>query len=413
MNIRQERIIIGRELLVTQMNHWALFPAAVTLVHLINGGKPQLLLWVVCSLLPFCLFLVRRYTDQFLLFLVSHVGLAAGMFLTPCESLPEKVILIFLTAGYLMYSFYLRVQGGGRLDSPVHPGFAVGVGAFSLLMQRYQGNGQMDAYYVIPLIAVLGMYFLQYYMERYLYFLTVNESSAGHIPQREIFTSGMGLAALYTGAGMIFLLITSNVGWLTAVMAQVLKALRWLAGLLPATEPEESSTIETAGEQGIMGMSLPEPGETALFWIILEKILIITFFCLAFAALLWMSVKMFRYLYDRFGMKKAVKKEVLESVMDVREKCGIDREKEKSKALFSFLDPAQRIRRIYKKRIWAERYRLTEPGNESRLENFTARECGNRLEEEALCSLYEKARYSRDECTSWDVKEARGKVWKK
>ena len=52
MEAKTERIVLLRELLVTQMNHWSFFPLysmiAVIIGDIAGTGKPHISLWLVC-----------------------------------------------------------------------------------------------------------------------------------------------------------------------------------------------------------------------------------------------------------------------------------------------------------------------------------------------------------------------------
>lgn len=402
----QEKIIIGKELLVTQMNHWFLFPIAATAAGLINNGKPDMRIWLLLSALPFLLFLVRRYTNKGLALLFTHAALAVLVLCIPEERLLVKALYLFYAVGCIVYSFYLRIITDNRLDQNVNPIFAVALSAIMLLFQQFQGNRDRDLYYVLPLIISLGLYLIHYYVEHYLHFLVVNESNAGCIPQKEIFRSGIKLAALYAGAGMVILLMTSNTAWLAYLLKQIKNGLVWLLSLIPWGEGQGEQVYEIYEEPaGDMGWLPPqEMGDPLWLWVLLERILLTVLAVAAAAAFVLALARLVRFLLSRMRENISLEQSRLDSVGDVRERCGIEREHTRHRAFFSFPTPAERIRRLYKKRILAEKQAILQDGETKRLETLTARECGLRIDADVLVQLYEKARYSAEECTKEDVK---------
>lgn len=406
-NMKEERILILKDLLVTQMNYWTLFPIAVTITGLAGEPAPRLMIWVLMSLLPFFCFWVRRYARHLILMAAGHVAAVAVVLLLPCGSIVEKVAVVAFAAGFAANSFWLRIKGSGRLDECFHPGFSLGVGAVAILFQHYQGHRDWDMYYVVPLIVVFGTFLLQFYIESYLQFLVVNESSTGHIPKNEIFQTGIRQAFVYTGAGMCLLLLTSGLTWLTTVTQWLKQALVWLLSLLPryaSVLPSEQEVEESSRE---MEDFLMETAQPFWLWQVLEKLATAVFLAAAVIVIYKGLVRLFRYLKERLSDRAVIGSEALESVVDVREKCGIERTRQERRSFLAFLSPAERIRRIFKKKIWSNRLVLAPGGDTTLLGVLTARECGRQLGDEKLADIYEKARYSEEECTAEDVRALR------
>lgn len=407
--MKEERILILKDFFATQMNYWTFFPIAVTIIGLAKDPAPRLVIWVLLSFLPFLFFLTRRYANHLLMMVAVHVAVVAVVQFLPCGSFTEKIMALVFAAGFAVCSFCLRVKEGDHMDHSCHPGFSLGVGAVALLFQHYQGRRDWDMYYVIPLILVFGAFLIQFYIESYLQFLVVNESSTGHIPKNEIFQTGIRQVFVYTGAGMCILLLSSGLIWLTTLT-------RWLkeafAGLLVFLLKDASVLpSEEIAEESNRGMEefFMEPSEPFWLWQVLEKILTAALLIVTVVILFKGIVSLFRYLKGRLAGRVEIKDETLESVVDVREKCGFERTRQERRPFMAFLSPAERIRRIYKKKIWTNRMVLAPGGDTSLLGILTARECGRRLENEELADIYEKARYSGEECTTEDVRAVRNR----
>ena len=212
--MKNERLLLVRDLIVTQMNYWSLFPVAVTILGVMGLDQPSMWLWLLCGLVPFAFFLCRRYTNAFWLFVLVHLAGVAVFLLLPGPNIVEKILLLAAVAIAVIYSFYLRLATEERTDSPLHPAVAVGIIAAALWIQNSQGQQGWEVYYISAVIGYLAGHYVQYYIDQYFYFLIVNKSSNGNIPEKEILRSGMGMTILYTAIGVLVLLATANIEWL-------------------------------------------------------------------------------------------------------------------------------------------------------------------------------------------------------
>lgn len=409
--MKQERLLAFQDFLVTQMNHWLLFSIAVTVLGLIGSERPLLWQWGLCSLLPLVFFLIRRYTDRFLLFFAGHALAAAALLVLPYRGWADKLLVSLYVIGYLIYSFYLRVKTEERLDEPLHPAFAVGIEAVALFLQHYQGNQEWDAYYVAGLLLFLGLYYIQIYLDQYHRFMVVNDSSTGRIPQKEMFKSGMTLAAMFAAGSVVLLLLTSNIGWVARIVSVLKMLLSWLVRLLFKNGGEEQEAVieELTQTERAEDMFPKEPAEPFFLWKLLEKLAFLLIYCAIIALAVFCIYKLITFLYEHFQRTVVHEQAVLEAGADIREKCQVERPKKERRFLLGRLDARERIRRIYKKEIWAERRRLAAEDQQELLRVLTAKECGQRLDRQQLAQIYEKARYSDRECTAEDVKKAREK----
>lgn len=410
--MKKERIIMIRELLVTQMTHWLLFLLAVTVLGLVGAKEPVIWKWAVLGLVPYILFLVRRYSNHFLVFMGSHIALILLLTVISYVDLAEQIAFYVCVIGYVAYSFYLRVRTKERLTGVINPIAAVGAAGGFRLFQHYQGIPEWERYYVAPVIIFLCFYFIQMYLEQYQHFLIVNDSSTGHIPEKAMFRSGVSLVGLFSVGVSVLLLLTSDVGWVGRIANMLKNILIWVLRLLfrgGGEEVEEILPQETTTQKQNQGMMPMEEAEPALIWVILEKLVMIAM-AVAFAALIiWAIYSLIKFLHDRFQGRILFDQEEPENVTDVREKCEVERRQSKKRSFFGFLSTKERIRRIYKKEVWAGRWQLAKDGSPEVLRRLTAKECGEGLSRADMAQVYEKARYSQEECTSEDIRRAKEK----
>lgn len=415
MNIKRIRIL--NELLTEEMNHWMIYP--VILVNMgiarkmLGIGDPDLLLWSLCGLFPPVFFLIRCAAKHLIPFVFLHLAVAAAV-IAASLMLPmlviEKVICIVCVLGYALYSLVQRLKNNTLYTGAIQLPLAVGISALSALLQHYQGTKGWDNYYLFSLIAEIALYFIIYYVEHYLDFLAMNNSSAGFLPAREMFHSGMGLVLLYTTLGAVILLLGSQFEWVAGILepikALLLRFLRFLFSRRGSEEPEVELPAEEPVNTEMGGMPLPAGGEPHWIWKVLEFLLMAAFFVGILCAAIYLIRKFVqivrKYMHLQFSERTT---QAEEDAFDIREKCEIEKSSDKDRrSLFSALSPKERIRKLYKKRVLqsAEGKAEEDPG---RLGLFTAKEWEEKLETDGMAEIYELARYSRREMTGAEVRK--------
>lgn len=412
MNMKTKNIELLHEILTEQMNHWLLFPCALTIWGLAERytGKvgQMLLLWLICGILPFLFFIIRSRVDGFFRFMFLHLAVSAPgpvvLFLL------DRMILLFICSacavGYMIYSLIVYLSEDKPDTAPLHPVVGILLSAMSIFLLRYQNINGWDLYFVVPLVVALALYALTLYIRQYMEFLAVNASSAGHLPAVEMFRSGFMLVSGFVLGGAVILLIFANVGnygplWM-AVKRWLRDSLRSLFSGLPKSAPNDLAPLAEAEMEPLeMIPQTVEFSQPALIWQILEIAAYVIVSCFFACCVIIFLYRMIQFLRLRFARSLQVTKpkQEIELDLDVREKCGIERISSKRRNLSELLSPAQRIRRLYKKRILASVQELTE-GNRQRLRILTPKECGMRLEEEQMAHIYEQVRYSDNEATS-------------
>lgn len=420
--MKQERITAWADILAAQMNHWTFFSIAAAAGVLFGVKAPPFGEWLICALLPIFFFFIRRYTNHFLIMAISHFLCLAALFYAPIANSFIKVPIILYGIGLVLYSFYLRLKKEERLDDEMAPQAAIAIIAFSLLLLHYEGYMGFDRYYVYIAAFYFLCYYIRYYMLHYLYFISVNEGSTGYIPRREIFTAGIRLTGIYVLLGITALLLVSDITWLSWIFEQLRNGIiwlrehgffAWLASLFPE---KEAAVSPPAGNIEPSFPAIP-PGDDSpgLIWVILEKIMFVAVPLLLLALLCFGIFRFIKMLWEQFRQRRALSEALSdESSGDIREKYEIKKEKGVQKDIFAFLTPSERIRRIYKQRVWAKRANLTSNENDKSgnnvhaLNTYTARECGSLISEEQLAKVYEKARYSGVKCTKEDIRKAKG-----
>lgn len=416
MNIKKIQFI--NEIMTEQMNHWLLYPLILTVMGVCRAmagiGEPFLAMWALCSLIPLAFFLFRCKLKNLILFALAHLGVAALVFAASGADLLTRIVCVACVIGYVIHSFLLRLKEQSVYSNGFPLPFGVVVSAAASLFQYYQGTRGWENYYHFTLIACIALYFIIYYVDHYLDFLSMNKSSAGFLPAAEMFHSGMGLVLVYTLLGIGILLFSTQFEWLADILRPIkdllLRFLRFLFSRAPQGG-EEIAPVEEAMPQGGMGdMGFPEGGESFWLWEVLEHVMMAAFVIALLAGagvLLWKLFKLIqKYMTFRYQEEGVETSEAF----DLREKCGIEKDTQrKAQGLFSALSPRERVRKLYKKRLSAAARAQAQDG--SGLDARTAREWARTLSLDGMADIYEKARYTDQEISNADVKRMK-EAWK-
>ncbi|MCH5344258.1 MAG: hypothetical protein J1E64_09475 [Acetatifactor sp.] len=407
------KIIFGvREFFVTQLNHWALLPIALLLFGVTQNisecEEPNMWIWLAMGFLPFAFYFLRVFMHRFFFLLGGHlVVLVLLAFLLSFMISPARMIYLFMGICYTIYSVVLRLRKNDFLDAKVVMPLAVGISAVSAFFLRYMGHSKWDSLLLLALIAVFGLYFFTSYLESYLHFLIVNESSTGHIPEREILISGSRLMGIFVLSSMAILFLASHLEWLEVIVSLlregIFVVLRLILLFLPKWE-SDTPPMESAPISEGAGMALSESGEPFFLWSVLETLFIIAILCGLVALIIWLLIRLVRFIRERMKWGRRIyTPQVWESVYDVREKCALEKKKkEEEHSLFFRMSVRERIRRLYRNHIKNVSGRLSRAPEHRETSDpalRTAREWGTILSEEELAPLYEKARYSSENVT--------------
>lgn len=407
MNLK--KVQFANEILIEQMNHWALFPIALAIMGIsVNPllKDPTVILWFVCSLFPLALFFIRSKMDKVAPFIVCHLMLIGIAILVPVSYGGYRFLTVGFTAYYVISSIRMRYKKNTIYTSPIQLQVSIGITLVSMLLfQRDVAATIWLKYYTIPLIVVIALFYIIFFISRYMDFLNVNKSSAGILPAQDMLRSGLGLVLGYTGFCVILFLFVMNIKSFSEIRETiknvVLKFLRWLFSFLPESDkrftPMEQDTTPVGN--GLFGDS----GRTALIWELLQYLFLLILFIAAIVLLVKLIIKLIEFVKGYF--RKTAKQEVEEDeFFDFREKVEIEKPvKKKKKNPLDAFSPTEKIRKIYKKKLLESTFRMSE-AERNQLGIRTAKEWENFLRTSGMARIYEDARYSGRMLTPEDVK---------
>ncbi|MCD8325434.1 MAG: DUF4129 domain-containing protein [Lachnospiraceae bacterium] len=409
--MKDRTLQIARAVIASQMNYWILFTLAVTVMGIAGSQEaPQMWRWGLFCLVPL-IYLYFRLRERFWLCFAGHLATAAFFCWLPFGNSMDRIFSVCFVIGFFIYSFVLRGSKKNILESPIQPVAAVGLAAGGLFLNNAQGQEGMGIYYLVPVLVFLGLYFIYRYLENFSSFLVANDSSAGKMPQGEIFRCGILLVSAFSVGGVGLMALFSGTSILSDILTVVRNILVWILRFLFRNTPETEIVDEAVDEAVSSSSDLTglEGGEPFWFWEVLEKIVMVLMVVGLSVLAVYGLYRLAKYLYQHFSDVALPQGMDQELRTDRREKCAIEKSKKSGRTFaFGALGVRERIRRIYKKEVWNGRQSLVEEGNAAEgLKTMTARECGRGLSKPELAAIYEKARYSGEPISAEDVKTAR------
>ena len=356
--MKQESMQRVRDGLCIFLNYLLVLAAVITISDLFQVDNPNLFLWTVLVVIPFGIFYLLKKTPQLIPAPIFIILLAI-------MSMAEKIMTTYDWGVY---------------------------------------------YYVIAFIYLIG-YFLFYFTKKFLDFLKLNQNTASKIPIADIFKNGMGLTTFFAACSSVILLLVVNVDWVKAIADRIWSGILMLLSYIFAgikTEPPIDGKEPLTQKE-------PELGGANMSEIISQETLdgirnlMIVLLCIA------LVIGFILFLYYVYYVIKGLegtergkgKKGKLPENGDVREHCGIEKNTRRKVGNFILRNNREKIRRLYQKKMVKCKKELIGEQEQQYLKYLTAKECCDRLSEQQLKLVYEKARYSEEIITAEDVRLAK------
>lgn len=410
--MKRKWIETGQDLLVIFNNYLVVIAFCVMIMGLYKQQEHMVWLWAMFLAVPYFCYWARRKVRNFFMFFGLHFMLPIGSVFLPV-SLPLKVAMICINTFYAIWSVRIRIQKQGFGENELAPFFVtMMLGAILLVEISYSQRGWENIYIALAIVYAAG-YCMYLFVSNYLRFLNVNESSAANIPEKEIFRRGTQQSFLYVSVVAAFLALTANVDVLSRLASFVgdlfVKLLKFL--LSRAGGAEEQGMVTTPVEQILPDMEPAlGPSEPTIISEIFNQIFRVAGTLLVVTVIIVGIVKGMEYLWNGFHKKYVKKEDELEEGIDVREICGIEKNKKEGMHSLAFLSHRDRIRKIYRKQVLKNQKAIIGDLNMQHLEYKTAKECCDAFAAEKLKVIYEKVRYSTQDITSEDVRAVKSNI---
>lgn len=409
------------------------------------------LLWPMLA--PLIFYAARCLSRHLIVFLAIHAAVIVVLnYLAGFLPVPVLWKIMFTAVGILYAFMSVRIRLMHREDSegeaPV--GFMATAAALFFFACSYLGNEEACARILWLALLWLPGHWMKSYLDNFLYYMKMNRQAAGAMPEKRILRGGIISVAIYAGFSFAVLVLYSQTALVARLSELVRKAgylllrlfFRFLMLFMEETE-EGEQIYEAAGGKEQM-MFAPESAEAPLWMQILDKILVTAVVIMLIAGVICLIVMLIRFMIRSFYGREKTKKEVRQEGF-VEEQERLQEKKDARKTRLPALGgtPDQRVRRIFKRTIQemtkgAEAAKTMDartarelaalcagnapkPGTAVRDRDLLFRmsemsaalhatgdpeEETNAAEWNALISLYERARYTRETVTKEDVREA-------
>lgn len=367
------------------------------------AGMPEAWRYLVYGAVPFVFYFLRKKVKmQGFSIILQVVFLAALLYVS---SMFEYSTVYYVVSVILFgYSIYIRTKRERMEDMPVPPTAVLTMIVIINISALFSESLKPDKTLIIGTIIYTCCYMICYYLQSYEKFVIANRSSTGYMPEKLILKSGFSLVGVYAIISGVILAVCA---YITEIQKFTRYIVRWLVllftGMLNSVGRSEKQHEYEYKEVIIdYGMDGPMEGETGVIAQILEYVLIV-FSLVIIGAIVYGIV---RFIQKRFS--QTVEDEIQTGSPHVADKVEVV-ERIKGKKLFDGFHlnqtPREKIRKAFRNYM-NQKYK----DNSEKAEGRTAREWlgfSDALTDEAkdeYARIYEKARYSDEECTTADVK---------
>ncbi|MCR5727850.1 MAG: hypothetical protein K6G24_10330 [Lachnospiraceae bacterium] len=410
---KEKSLIIIRELIVTQTNHWSIFALAyglsVMLSEAYSVDRLNLLAWGIMGIGLMANYLIRSRITRLPVSILLHFLVFIAMSLTGIAELEHLILHAAFAFFYCLLSVVKHFGGLEQEDESFSiPVIAIliCVPFFFLTISKYENIINI---YRNLLICLFTMFFMQHFFSRYARFVKLNEHSAGFFPKTEIMGAGLKSVIIYVGisAGLFFGI--ANMDSLTEFGDFIMNKLKqWIrdffrsifAGSDP--EPKQSNPLDYNDFDSLTAkMGQGDVREQSVIGMIIEKLIWLLIILFA----LYCLYKLVKKILSLFSLRLDRPDIIVDDVVtDVRESCDTVSLKEKKvKEKRFFLNPRQKVRRSFKLLAKDKVFRICKSGDIKQLAFKTSGECSAAVKTPDISVMYDRARYSDEEITEQDA----------
>lgn len=403
-----------RGFLASQLNYIPALFVIFTIYFGIVKLQPALWKYGVLALLPFGFYLLRRYVKAMVPFFILHLGWAALPLLL-AENIAEWIIFILCSIVFFAVSVYFKMTRPVPEDGVLFVAMTC-ILAIVAYFAAMTGSGEKAAGVITILAVIYVIYFMTFeYITGYTNYIKNNEVSNQSIPKKHIFKTSVsalvGFLTLFVGFAILLIKKNYLADLIYKIRDLIERFLAWLFSFAPepmeqGTPIEESETVEQVYEMGENVESVyhlpPEIAE------LIDRIVTIGAYIIAATAILLVTYALFRAIVEVFKIKRDDNEE---EVVLVKEKVAkIKNKKAENKVTRKLSTKEKKIRKMYEDLVWKKNIGPKPDKSEkelvvNRLKYQTPKQqCRYMGSGEAICKMYEKARYSGQEVTGNDVR---------
>lgn len=389
-----------------------------------GGARTPLYALLLPLCLPLLFYASRRWVRNLPLFLLIHAA-AIFVFVSLAEFFPVpllwKIVFGAVSIFYAALSFRIRLTQKEDGEEELSAGFMAAAAVIQFFLCSYLGSEEGCARILWLVLLWMPGHWMRAYLINFLGYMEMNRQSAGAMPEKRIFRGGLAAVSIYGSFSLAVLSVcarTSLVAWMSEQVRRFGFALlrlfiRFLS--LFAAEPEEIVPAAQKIVRDEQMAYLPAAEEAPLWMQILDQIFVTAMAILLLAGAVILIVLLIRYVIRSFYGREREKREVCrEGFVEEEERLGEKKSGFKEKLPAIGGTPAQKVRRIFKRTVNASKKGKEDAGLTARTARELAAWCADtehipsakENEWSELAALYERARYTENEVTKEQVREA-------
>ena len=412
--MKYKHLEIAEEFLAVLANHWVMGAIFIGIMGSFGATEAFVGMWIVMLILPLYYFFLRKTIASFPLFFVLHFAGPAAAYFVSRGHYTFCTMYVILAGGYAVVSIKNKATGKGKPIEACTSTWAIVGFAISMIIQNVFGVKEWSDYYLPLILAYFTCYYIYLFINQYMKFIAYNKNSTSNIPEKEIFSAGFLQTVVYTAAGVGVLFLAAYGSWFSNIAGYagkaILAVLRFLIEKFPISMEDNHGELPPddmyrPGE--VMENQAPSPISE---WMdIFLGIFLNVGITIFIGVILFLLIRTFCRMWKDFSMNK-FSEEMMSAQNEVRESLVIDtheKEDDKERSFFAFLDNKEKIRKVYRKRAIKEKASIVGSLDTENLKYYTAKECCDIMDAKNLQKVYDKVRYSNEEVTAEDVKTAK------
>lgn len=403
-----------RLLMITQLNHWVMAPVVLLLLAIWKNATQidlpfPLLLWGIMGIVPVYFRLLRRKINALPLSLILHLFALIALPFAILWARSYWVIYPLGVIAYTIYSISYRYAAERADDKLLPAGFSVGMFFLVSVLLLTLKESDKITFLVLLFLPLPIVFFVCYFLTNLNNYMLVSAETTDGIPKKRIIANGMRTVLIFSVLVIIAGVLLGSVASIflspdSFLAEAAIGIIRWIVNQIMALldaiyVPEYLESTE----RPVINLPFAEEGILPL-WVnvlldCLWKCLILGLFL---GIIIFICIKVKNFFRTR---KEVHVVEDMEGVEDIHERILIKDKKTVFFDRFRRVSAQEKIRRIYKKTAQGNVQKITGGKNPWYLNYLTPRECMDKIESPQLALLYEKARYSQEECSAQDVRD--------
>lgn len=400
-----KKVLIGKEIIATQINYLYIYIVGYFLLWSWVSEDVPVYRYPMYMLLPLVFFLVRSKVKRNGVNMLLHIVIATAFMCIP-GSIYERVVFGALVVFMAVFSIFIRKKSDKMEDIVFHPSGIIALYLLIAIGTHGRTNETIHVLMRFALIVYVSSYFLHYYLQSFDDFVVSNQKSAGYMPEKWIFKTGFSFAIIFSVVSAIILTIISYFSSLNGIFKAVVG--KMILGILNIMNRNPSGQEEIVDQGSVFDVPTSmqiDPSmiaETSKIAMVFDAMLVVASIGVIGLVIYLIARKMIQSFQISGETYKEKESSSITDKVEVVEKV----KGEKLFEGFHFRETyQQKIRRIFREYMVGKNKKV-----QAKLYTKTARECMvlvNSKEinaESQYVEIYEKARYSNEDCTSLDVK---------